>query len=76
MSLRVALRQMFSDCVNSANLTGKLKLLSRPEVTAFGFYAYDRCVSRNLAACWIPSRRRANTGRVRARQAPAATPGA
>jgi hypothetical protein len=39
--LRVALRPMFPDCDSTENLTGKLRLLGRPEVTAFDFYAYD-----------------------------------
>ena len=32
---------MFPDCKSTENLTGKLRLLGRPEVTAFDFYAYD-----------------------------------
>jgi hypothetical protein len=39
--LRVALRPMFPDCDSTENLTDKLRLLARPEVTAFDFYAYD-----------------------------------
>jgi hypothetical protein len=39
--LRVAIRPMFPDCESTENLTGKLRLLGRPEVTAFDFYAYD-----------------------------------
>lgn len=39
--LRVALRPMFPDCESTENLTAKLRLLVRPEVTAFDFYAYD-----------------------------------
>jgi hypothetical protein len=39
--LRVAIRPMFPDCESTENLTGKLRLLGKPEVTAFDFYAYD-----------------------------------